>query len=727
MNFSNKHPSQDRPISRNAEDKLDRGPFVASLIRALVRDEQDNGGKLTGRCSSGFVVGLTGKWGLGKSSILRLLELELGSMERVIVSYFNPWLFNGRDELMRGFFSGLREAMGRTNKEYARGLADALDRYWGAVDLAGHAVSAVLDAHGTAGVATTSWCKWGKRAKGALPKSEKLSPEAERRSLEQKIAKQKVAVVVLIDELDRLEDDEVRAVAQLVKAVGDIEGLSYLVAYDPDRVADALGRGEGAARKASGARYLEKIIQLPIPLRPLFDEDVEALLHAELRHHDVAAPTAEAENQQAILAQIKHEILTPRDIKRLVGAFAVLELATRGEIEPVDVLAYAWILTKTPGLRDALADRFDRVVSDPSEREMIVRLGLRLDEKQETSTPVQVIGDCAAAHSELLTHLFPRFRVDRDADDDGSRLCRRRNIVRLLYLGNPPGAISRKDIEHIWGLADTDELQASLCELRRNGGLPAFLDRLDDFLPQLPASGDAIFWPALSKVLTRSSDWMTGTTPEYNLVDDAATTLMRLGLRDQRQNPRVKVAMTALIQSGDLAIAPWILRKQMYAHGLSKHSRSSGGEAVYTKQETLDLMQNETPRYRTAVLDGTALRRLPNVEAIYVIANQNAWDEDLHTAFTQQLKGRDALSTIAALILPPGHGSDREALSELFDPAQVSEELRQANFDDPHLEPWIASAVRQFKGILAGRDPQFDFDEDDNEEMTNTPTEVPAL
>jgi predicted KAP-like P-loop ATPase len=135
---------------------------------------------------------------------------------------------------------------------------------------------------------------------------------------------------VLIDELDRVEDDEVRAVAQLVKAVGDIEGLAYLVAYDPDRVADALGRGEGIERQISGARYLEKIIQLPIPLRPLFDEDVEALLEAELTHHSVTFPTAGAENQQEVLAQIKREIATPRDIKRLVGAFAVLELATRG-------------------------------------------------------------------------------------------------------------------------------------------------------------------------------------------------------------------------------------------------------------------------------------------------------------------------------------------------------------------------------------------------------------
>lgn len=47
-------------------------------------------------------------------------------------------------------------------------------------------------------------------------------------------------VVVLIDELDRVEDDEIRTVAQLVRAVMDFPSVSFLLAYDHERVADAL-------------------------------------------------------------------------------------------------------------------------------------------------------------------------------------------------------------------------------------------------------------------------------------------------------------------------------------------------------------------------------------------------------------------------------------------------------------------------------------------------------
>jgi predicted KAP-like P-loop ATPase len=106
-------------------------------------------------------------------------------------------------------------------------------------------------------------------------------------------------VVVLIDELDRVEDEEVRAVARLVKAVGDIRGISHLVAYDPKRVVDALGRGVGEERSRSGEAYLEKLVQLVVPMRPLLDYEILALLrrtleaqgHVVLSNDDDALPS----------------------------------------------------------------------------------------------------------------------------------------------------------------------------------------------------------------------------------------------------------------------------------------------------------------------------------------------------------------------------------------------------------------------------------------------------
>ena len=118
---------QDRPLENENDDALDRGTFVESLVCSLIRDELDENGRITARRARGYVVGLTGTWGLGKSSILNFLNLRLGSMDKVIVTLFNPWLFNGRDELMRGFFSELREAMGKSNNDITRDMVSAAE------------------------------------------------------------------------------------------------------------------------------------------------------------------------------------------------------------------------------------------------------------------------------------------------------------------------------------------------------------------------------------------------------------------------------------------------------------------------------------------------------------------------------------------------------------------------------------------------------------------------
>jgi len=78
-------------------------------------------------------------------------------------------------------------------------------------------------------------------------------------------------IIALIDELDRVEDEEIRVVAQLVHAIADFPGISYVLAYDVERVIRALAGGEKLER---GRAYLEKIVQLQVPLPILMDDEI---------------------------------------------------------------------------------------------------------------------------------------------------------------------------------------------------------------------------------------------------------------------------------------------------------------------------------------------------------------------------------------------------------------------------------------------------------------------
>lgn len=694
---------QDRPIEHEAADRLERGTFVENLIRALVVDVSTADGN-SERQATGYVVGLTGKWGLGKSSVLNLLERKLSSMGRVTVATFNPWLFKGRDELLSGFFDTLRTALGRSTQEEVRNLVSAVDRYWLAVDATAHATAAAIDVAGGGGKATLSW-RANRKAVREAAKVRPLSPAEERLSLEKKLKATKTAVVVLIDELDRVEDDDVRAVAQLVKAVGDIRGISYLVAYDPDRVIDALGRGEHEDRRRTGELYLEKIIQHPIPLRPLFAEDARTLLTAALEDHGVDLLAPQSDPQREMLNHLVEVIETPREVKRLVGSFAVLEHIVRGEICPYDVLAYSWLLTKAPSLRNALERNIDKIVDDPTEREITNRVVERMN-KVPLPTVVDVLGGLARPHEEIIKLLFPRFRKDAE-NGNGERLSKRRNLVRLLYLGDPPGMIKRTEIEALWNAGDRAETENQLRLLAEAGKLPAIIDRIGDLLPTLPHAGDVPFWVALARSFRPDQPWLNGPNATFQVADDAATVLYRFAMRDDEARARFKTVFTALHDDGDLLLVPWILRKHLFAHGMTKHAGHSRSDVPFSADETRDLLQAVLPRYREAIVSGIALEYVRNLEAVFVIANTRNWDDELRASLTDQLKGQAAVSTFAGLMVPPGHTADRSTFEELCDADALQTEVARVLKDDPPADAWLASSLRRLKAILSGRDPMF--------------------
>ncbi|MFJ4393315.1 KAP family NTPase [Pseudomonas sp. NPDC089396] len=701
---------QDRAIEDADFDALDRGPFVASLVKTLVHTEHGPGDNSEiSRRATGFVVGLTGEWGLGKSSVLNLLSHELKQMDGVVVANLNPWLFKGRDELVEAYFNSLRDALGSSVGEKLFKFREQLDRYKASIEFVGTTTASLVDVLVGTGAATTFYNRWLLKLLRVINKPRALSASQERKKLEIKLADAKIAVVVLIDELDRVEDDEVRAVAQLVKAVGDIRGISYLVAYDPDRVAQALGRGATPEEKLrTGESYLEKIIQFPIPLRPLFEDDARDLLLRALRTNGVTVPSVTQPYQQDIFNQLLRDIRTPREIKRLIGAFSVLEEIVRGEICPFDVLAYSWLVAKAPSIRGRISENVHQLVDDPGVSEMMTRHRQQQSAGSGDQTLIEIFGNSAQRHMEILRLLFPRFAEGSQRyieQIDGQRLAKRRNLVRLLYLGNPPGQFSRADIERLWELTSAEALLVELKTLLIEGQLGSLLDRIGDFSANLPQPSSNIFWVVVSRVLVRENDWIAGEEAERGLVDDVGSLLWRISRGSTAGRSWLWETVHTLIQDGDLLIAPWILRKHLFAHGLTPYSNNNNGDYLFDEAETITLRQTEIPRYRQAVIDGVVLRKLPDTEAIFCIVNSSAWDEGLRVCLTAQINSMDALKTFAGLMMPPGILCDLSTLDLMLEANTVlrnaNELLRENGMPESE---WLAAAIRRLRAVLAGRD-----------------------
>lgn len=692
--------ASDRPIKRAEQDQLDRLPLVENLARALVRDKTDAHGAVVGRASTGVVIGLTGRWGSGKSSVLNLLSEHFEKMDDVVVATFNPWLVKDRDDLFRSFFSQLRDALGKCANEHVHDVAGCLARYEKALSFAILSTAAVVDVIAP-GVGTVA-AKPLVDALGAAPEPTLLSPVDERKTLESKLSNAKVAVVVLIDELDRVDDDDVRVVAQLVKSVGDIEGISYLVAYDPDRVIDALGRGE--QRRQSGEEYLSKIIQHPVPLRPLFARDVSVLLDSAFQQHGIEIAPYRSEDEEKLFWLIRNSIKTPRDLKRLVGCYAVIDRMVRSEVCAADLLGYCFLLTKAPAIRDAIAERPDSVVDDPDVDEITSRAMKQMGGALPNLS--DAIGVPIGIHETLLRHLFPYFGSTKTTDL-GNRLSRRRNLMRVLYLGDPPGIIRSETVFGLWQETDAVKLTAEFKQLIASGKFRPILDRLDDLLPSLPESGDLRFFCSLAQALVRNNDWFI--MPEANraIAEEAAIHLMQLGLRDKRMVPRVKSVLSALEDAADLIILPFVLRKQLFHWGLTVHEkRPSSGTFLLDRSETEALLLRMRPLVRDSLLNGKLIRRVPTSEAMFAILNCDMWDQELRVSLTTQLEAPDARRSFAALIVPPGFQIDRKTLDKLVDAGRVLTAMQQSN-EGIAANTWSDQCLRRLRAVLEGKDPTF--------------------
>jgi hypothetical protein len=140
--------------------------------------------------------------------------------------------------------------------------------------------------------------------------------------------------LVTIDDLDRLQDDEIRSIMKMVKTVGLLPNVIYLLAYDRRIVWGAL---DGDAERI-GPHFAEKIVQQEIELpRPskesllsILDEEIDFLTGTSpdtLRWHYIV--------RDGVRRWVRH----PREVLRLANAAKFSWPALQGEIDPQDLLA----------------------------------------------------------------------------------------------------------------------------------------------------------------------------------------------------------------------------------------------------------------------------------------------------------------------------------------------------------------------------------------------------
>ena len=108
----------DNPIKHATQDRLQRSTGAAS-VAADIRSVD---------ASEGYVIGVVGPWGSGKTSIVNMICEALQAEPAIPVIEFNPWIFSGTDELVLAFFRELAAQMRLKGPKIAA-VAESVDSY----------------------------------------------------------------------------------------------------------------------------------------------------------------------------------------------------------------------------------------------------------------------------------------------------------------------------------------------------------------------------------------------------------------------------------------------------------------------------------------------------------------------------------------------------------------------------------------------------------------------
>ena len=491
---------RDQAIEADIEDQFSRGRFIDGIVDALVHDHR----------STGITIGIVGRWGEGKTSVLNLLHKRIVQREDdAVVFCFNPWVVANRDDLIAAFFKTLiagikdkhekmvhselrsqtAEEVGKLIAEYGASVTPLLNHYQpgaGWVAKFFHRIfKDVFDV----------WLKTNK------------TPEKLKARIEGLLRDLAAPIVVLIDEVDRVEDDDVRKLAQLVRAVADFKSISYVMAYDEARVVEALGVGgqDRNERVERGKRYLEKIVQIPIALPIIFDDELRELLIRGLKsvlqnHHLKEADLFGKKFDEIVEIMIPTEISNARDVYRLISNFAVRMKFVAEEIRPLDVLVYIMLQMRAPELAAYIRHWPDRFVYDGHDTRWYLD-----HEKDDYDKKFDAVTESASerrpAIKELISKTFGGFsREYPSSTADRSSIAFLRPLLTLLRMGLLPNAVARVEILRTVNADDVDEKLSSIIKDNR---LEVFLARLNELRREL--TYDIVkFWVALFHAIERT-------------------------------------------------------------------------------------------------------------------------------------------------------------------------------------------------------------------------------
>lgn len=376
----------DKHVSAEPQDEFDRYPFASKLAGLIAKHYS----------SHGLVIGVYGQWGEGKSSFLDfvhaatdLLSKQEPELYKTIIIKFNPWRFSDEDQLLMSFFAELRAALDSEVDIDTTTLNDSIWHYT-RILLARKSVFGELSAE-----QTDKFKEFG-------------SLEVLKSNINKALSSSGRKLLILIDDSDRLSNQEVATTLRLVKLTADFSNTTYLIGLNQAMVANAIGSHYPGERTKAGFEFLEKIIQVPLHLPPIQNTRIQAFFQRRIdevlyRTGQVTRLSEQDTNRykDALYNSILPVVPNPRSIYRFANVLLIAIPLLEDEANVTDILLIEALRIFYPLVYELVKNN-EEAFTGPSDV---------VDRNRERQLLEKLWGTSAEGAGKslnLLSHLFPK-------------------------------------------------------------------------------------------------------------------------------------------------------------------------------------------------------------------------------------------------------------------------------------------------------------------------------
>ncbi len=464
----------DEPINSIGQDRLDRKYFAEHLAEVLLSYDG----------TSSLVVALYGPWGVGKSSLLKLIDLYVQTISKEgaapVIVRFNPWNFSSINQLIAMFFGELRWALGQEGES----------EIVGKISVALETVSYLLSPGSLSPVGGQYLSMGSKFLKfvSRIIKTKQETLEEIKKKLNQYMDEYGQRVIIFIDDIDRLEKENMRLLFRLIRLNADFNNITYVLALDRNNTERILND----IQSDSGRKYLEKIVQVGFDVPPADPVKLGEMFSQQLDKVIQPMPQEKWDQerwQELYLDAIRHFIRTPRDIVRYVNGLYLNMTPLIGEVDSIDFIGLEAIRTFAPDMYEFIRESKEIFISQTG-----VRAGLntaenvkQLIEGQLSRLDQQLI----IPVRQTLRQLFPDIagifdNISYLTSRRGIRISNHEFFDRYFYLSISKGEVTEAELQTIVSVAlDRDTFLRRLQTLIDDGKIRRFLERFEDYLPEL--------------------------------------------------------------------------------------------------------------------------------------------------------------------------------------------------------------------------------------------------